>query len=570
MAKQLKKLLKSFTLIELIIVIAIIAVLGATAFLLLTQWMSKGRDAQRISDLSTIKTALDIALTKNDELPLPDENNVLLYSGTEILNQGLFGDQVVKSIGTLNKVPRDRINGEYEYSLLYDKKTYRVRTEIENEQYKMAFIEKVKANNNFYRYVGKDLKAVVVKEMFIYLPSMFISGYVGGEYDLYENDFDVFIGDNIGEYKSGFAIHMSDIDTIKAELDSLGLEENEISQIIAQGTGQPQIVTEAKCNGILPENAEMNGNQKNGIDLTYSETFGDCKYKCKSGYYYTGGNCEISNIVTGNATDGFSYFQNGVQIYPQSCNDLLVSTEPNFKINGPWDGTTFVDGVYWIKPDSSIVNAYCNFNLNNDGWTLVMNLDTNDGSVKHYNSPYRTDTINYGVVGNSLTADYKDGNLFQVGSDRLLLTVHQEGVLLAYKEYNLNELDKSLYYYFNKGSSIKLTNGSIDSFGLENLNTKEPTIKQSSDLYLNTSRGYLISDRDRLSIGIAITNNYGGGLGTYYDSDRALYQRPYGEGQLLNCFWENAPCTIGDDNSGSNPLWNAKSGLQYDYSFYIK
>ncbi|MEF2175552.1 MAG: prepilin-type N-terminal cleavage/methylation domain-containing protein, partial [Candidatus Absconditabacteria bacterium] len=255
MAKKLHKLLKSFTLIELIIVIAIIAVLGAAAFLLLTQWMSKGRDAQRISDLSTIKTALDIALSKNDELPLPDENNVLLYSGTEILNQGLFGDQVVKSIGTLNKVPRDRINGEYEYSLLYDKKTYRIRAQIENDQYRMTLIDKVKASNDYYRYVGKDIKAVVVKEMFVYLPSMFIIGYVSGEYDLHESGFNVFQGESAGEYKSGFALSTNEIGLIKSELGSLGLQENEINQIIAQGTGQPQIVAQAKCNGTLPENA---------------------------------------------------------------------------------------------------------------------------------------------------------------------------------------------------------------------------------------------------------------------------------------------------------------------------
>ncbi|MEF2176099.1 MAG: fibrinogen-like YCDxxxxGGGW domain-containing protein [Candidatus Absconditabacteria bacterium] len=373
MAKTIKKFLKSFTLIELIIVIAIIAVLGVAAFLVLIQWMSKGRDAQRISDLSTIKTALDIALSKNDELPLPDEANELLYSGTEILYQGKFGDDVVTQIGTLNKVPKDRVNGEYEYSLLYDKKTYRIRAQIENDQYRMTFIDKVKASNNYYRYVGKDIKAVVVKEMFVYLPSMFISGYVLGEYDLYDNDFKVFEVDNVGEYKSGFAIHINEIEEIKAELGSLGLQDNEINQIIAQGTGQPQIVAQAKCNGTLPENAQLNGNQKNGLDLSYSETIGDCNYKCKSGYYFTGGNCENSQVASGNTIDGYEFFENGVQIYPQSCNDLLVSTEPNFKINGPWNGLKFEDGVYWIKPsEDAAIKVYCDMTNDEGGWTALI------------------------------------------------------------------------------------------------------------------------------------------------------------------------------------------------------
>lgn len=50
---------KGFTLIELIIVIAIIAVLGTAAFLVLTEWLGKSRDARRVSDISTINTAIN-------------------------------------------------------------------------------------------------------------------------------------------------------------------------------------------------------------------------------------------------------------------------------------------------------------------------------------------------------------------------------------------------------------------------------------------------------------------------------------------------------------------------------
>ncbi|MEF2176005.1 MAG: fibrinogen-like YCDxxxxGGGW domain-containing protein [Candidatus Absconditabacteria bacterium] len=371
MSKQLQKLLKSFTLIELIIVIAIIAVLGATAFLLLTQWMSKGRDAQRISDLSTIKTALDIALSKNDELPLPDENNVLLYSGTEILNQGKFGESVVKSIGTLNKVPKDRVHGEYEYTLLYDKKNYRVRANMENKQYQLSYLSRVKASDEAYRFVGKDLKAVVVKEMFIYLPSMFITGYVGGEYDLYNSGFNVFVGEKSGEYKSGFALPITNIDAVKVKLGTLGLEEAEISQIIAQGTGQPQIVVEAKCNGTLPENAVLNGTVKSGESWTYSEIGGDCKFKCKELYSYEFGNCIIPSRVEGSEIDGYEFFENGIQVYPKSCNDLIESNAFDFKISGPWNGTKFQDGVYRIKPNTNpAFKVYCDMTKDLGGWTL--------------------------------------------------------------------------------------------------------------------------------------------------------------------------------------------------------
>ncbi|MEF2175798.1 MAG: fibrinogen-like YCDxxxxGGGW domain-containing protein [Candidatus Absconditabacteria bacterium] len=353
MAKSIKKLLKSFTLIELIIVIAIISVLGATAFLLLTQWMSKGRDAQRISDLSTIKTALDIAITKNDELPLPDENSVLLYSGTKILNQGKFGDQVVKSIGTLNKVPSDRLNGEYEYSLLYDKKTYRVRAEIENEIYTMSYLNQIKANNTFYRYIGKDLKALVVKDIFIYIPSMFITGYVNNEFDLYSSGFNVFVGEKVGEFKSGFALPANEIDNIKDELGTLGLQEAEINNIIKQGIGNVSTSIEIVVNG------------------------------------------------EGNTNDGFSFFGNGVQVYPKSCNDLIVSDIYDFKVSGPWNGSKFLDGLYWIKPDmDTAFKVYCDMSTDGGGWTKIMKANkSNSLSIQDETGNVLTGT--YGKLSDS-------------------------------------------------------------------------------------------------------------------------------------------------------------------------
>lgn len=56
---------KGFTLLELLIVIAVIAVLSAILIFILdpTETLSKSRDAQRISDLGSLKTALGIYLT---------------------------------------------------------------------------------------------------------------------------------------------------------------------------------------------------------------------------------------------------------------------------------------------------------------------------------------------------------------------------------------------------------------------------------------------------------------------------------------------------------------------------
>lgn len=60
-----KKQKNGFTLLELLIVIAILAILSAALILILNpaESMRKSRDAQRISDLSTLKTAIGLYLT---------------------------------------------------------------------------------------------------------------------------------------------------------------------------------------------------------------------------------------------------------------------------------------------------------------------------------------------------------------------------------------------------------------------------------------------------------------------------------------------------------------------------
>jgi len=82
---NLKHAKKGFTLLELLIVIAILAVLGAIVIFLLNpvETLKKARDSQRISDLSTIKTALGIYLTSTSSPQLDNTTgNTLCVGGT--------------------------------------------------------------------------------------------------------------------------------------------------------------------------------------------------------------------------------------------------------------------------------------------------------------------------------------------------------------------------------------------------------------------------------------------------------------------------------------------------------
>ena len=69
---------KGFTLLELLIVVSIIAILSIALVFMLnpTETLKKSRDAQRISDLNTVKTALGIMLTASSTPSLDNFGSV--------------------------------------------------------------------------------------------------------------------------------------------------------------------------------------------------------------------------------------------------------------------------------------------------------------------------------------------------------------------------------------------------------------------------------------------------------------------------------------------------------------
>lgn len=75
---------KGFTLLELLIVIGIIAVLSVTLILVLNpaETLKKARDTQRMSDMSTLKTALGLMLTSSSTPYLAPGNTNCLQGGS--------------------------------------------------------------------------------------------------------------------------------------------------------------------------------------------------------------------------------------------------------------------------------------------------------------------------------------------------------------------------------------------------------------------------------------------------------------------------------------------------------
>jgi prepilin-type N-terminal cleavage/methylation domain-containing protein len=77
---------EGFTLLELLIVITIIAILSVALVFILNpgETLQKSRDTQRMSDLSTLKTAIGIYLTSTSSPALDNVTNDLCLGGTGI------------------------------------------------------------------------------------------------------------------------------------------------------------------------------------------------------------------------------------------------------------------------------------------------------------------------------------------------------------------------------------------------------------------------------------------------------------------------------------------------------
>ncbi|MEF2174851.1 MAG: type II secretion system protein [Candidatus Absconditabacteria bacterium] len=134
MVINLKKFLKGFTLIELIIVIGIVAILSTGAYLMLMKWMSKGRDARKIADINALSKGVLIYELENYGFPTPSNAITLTDQyGEEIGKQGLFDKQVVEKLSSIHKTVKDPFTNEYYSYTTYDKhRGFEIGTFIES------------------------------------------------------------------------------------------------------------------------------------------------------------------------------------------------------------------------------------------------------------------------------------------------------------------------------------------------------------------------------------------------------------------------------------------------------
>ncbi len=117
----------AFTLVELIVVITIIAILWTIAFIAMNWYSKTARDSTRTSDMSMIRSSLELFFIDANKYPDPTELQPVTYSGWLAWNQWIFWNSTFINVDKLDKIPTDPLTGkEYAYSVLNTTQAYEI------------------------------------------------------------------------------------------------------------------------------------------------------------------------------------------------------------------------------------------------------------------------------------------------------------------------------------------------------------------------------------------------------------------------------------------------------------
>ena len=118
---------KAFTLVELIVVITILAILWTIAFISLQWYSTNARDSTRISDISSLKTSLELFQLDAWKYPIPSNWVDITYSWATVWNQWTFWETVYANVDRLDKIPLDpSTDKQYTYSVTANRFEYQL------------------------------------------------------------------------------------------------------------------------------------------------------------------------------------------------------------------------------------------------------------------------------------------------------------------------------------------------------------------------------------------------------------------------------------------------------------
>ena len=246
------------------------------------------------------------------------------------------------------------------------------------------------------------------------------------------------------------------------------------------------------------------------------------------------------------------------------------------------------NGLYWVKPDAKTAafQAWCDMDRHGGGWTLAMNLDTNDNGHRHYfDNSWWSASNTAGSIASPMTSDFKHRSFYELGAGEIMIVAHREGAVegTAYYQFTTTYKGKTLQWMFANLSNKTVTGNKAGGTGSVGNNGHA---RNAGDAFIDHSHALIFNSRyqpadaqnyTRIGTNFASLcgtincngHNYGGLGGRHYRGGWGAYY----EAAQLNGYCE-AQGVYGANHSAYNGN-NAASGCGYktrdmDFAIFIR
>ena len=131
---KISKNKKAFTLVELLVVVAIIGLMAAIATVALNSARAKARDATRTQTLKALRDAVELYYADNGQYPIQTYSGIELYCGGAHIDPPSDSALSVLVPDFMNTLPTDPKNPDYHYEYKSDAtgQNYRLAAYMEN------------------------------------------------------------------------------------------------------------------------------------------------------------------------------------------------------------------------------------------------------------------------------------------------------------------------------------------------------------------------------------------------------------------------------------------------------